>query len=233
MKLKTLQFYLLALSIFVIQQSASAQTKIGLRAGVTFSKLKIKDESDRKVNTQSVAGIQLAITADIPLMNNFYIQPGLSYADRGFKEDNSSIAYGSKFEYKASYVEVPVNILYKANLGTGNFLVGAGPYIGVGTGGSWKSDGQVIVQGDIVIEGKGDVIFRNDGFEGGNLESYNYGKPIDYGAGFLLGYEHSSGIFLQGNAQLGLANLQSRYGDFKPKGSRRNSSFGFTLGYKF
>ena len=118
-------------------------------------------------------------------------------------------------------------------MGRGKLLIGAGPYVGFGTGGTWTSDSQVVVQGDIAIGNKGDLIFRNDGFDGGNLESYNYGRPVDYGAGFLLGYEHKSRIYLQGNTQFGIANLQSRYGNFKPKGSKRNSSFGIGVGYKF
>lgn len=234
MKIKILQLSVLMLSIFAAQQTAIAQTKIGLRAGMTFSKLNIKNETDQTEATQSVPGIQIGLTADIPLVGNFYIQPGLLYANRGFKQEKEkSSGYGANFEYKVDYVEIPVNFLYKPNLGSGKLLIGAGPYVGFGTRGRWKADSEVVVQGDIVIGSKGDVIFRNDGFEGGNLESYNYGRPVDYGAGLLLGYEHKSGIYLQGNTQFGIANLQSSYGDFKPKGSRRNSSFGFALGYQF
>lgn len=234
MKIKILQLSVLMLSIFAAQQTAIAQTKIGLRAGMTFSSLNVQDEADHKIVTQSVPGIQIGLTADIPLIGSFYIQPGLLYANRGFKEETTGfLAYRVNFEVKASYIEIPVTFLYKPSLGSGKLLIGAGPYVGFGTGGTWKSDSQVIVQGDIVIGSKGDVIFRNDGFEGGNLESYNYGRPVDYGAGLLLGYEHKSGIYLQSNTQFGIANLQSSYGDFKPKGSRRNSSFGFALGYQF
>ncbi len=234
MKIKILQISVVIISIFAIQQFANAQTKIGLRAGVAFSNLNIKDDMDKKTATQSIPGIQIGITADIPLAGSFYIQPGLIYARRGFKEENkSSLGYGFNFEVKAEYVEIPVTLLYQPKLSSGKLLIGAGPYVGFGTGGNWTSDSQVVVQGDIAIGNKGDLIFRNDGYEGGNLESYNYGRPIDYGAGFLLGYEHKSGIYLQGNTQVGIANLQSRYGDFKPKGSKRNSNYGIAVGFKF
>lgn len=234
MKIKILQLSVAMISIFAIQQHANAQTKVGLRAGVTYSNLHIKDDADKKTSTQSVPGIQIGLTVDVPLTGNFYIQPGLIYARRGFKQEKeSSLGYGFNFEVKAEYVEIPVTFLYQPKWGSGKLLIGAGPYIGFGTGGTWSNDNQVVVQGDIVIGNKGDLIFRNDGFEGGNLESYNYGRPIDYGAGFLLGYEHKSGIYLQGNTQVGIANLQSRYGDFKPKGTKRNANFGIAVGFKF
>lgn len=225
---------LFILSIFALQYNANAQTKVGLRAGINYSKLTVKDGADHKRATQSVPGIQLGLTADVPLFGSFYVQPGLLYASRGFKEEtSSSLGYGVNFEVKVNYFEIPVTFLFKPEFGNGKLILGAGPYVGIGTGGLWTSDSQVIVQGDIAIGNKGDVIFRNDGFEGGNLESYNYGRPVDYGAGFLLGYEHKTGIYIQGNAQMGIANLQSRYGDFKPKGTMRNSSFGISVGYKF
>ena len=234
MRIKILKLSVLLFSIFAVQQTANAQTKVGLRAGVNFSNLNYKDEAGKKTSTQAVPGIQIGLTVDIPLAGSFYVQPGLMYAQRGFKEETgSTLGYGVNFEVKADYFEVPVMLLFKPQVGSGKLLVGAGPYVGLGSGGSWTSGSQVVVQGDIMIGDKGDVIFRNDGSEGLNLESYNYGRPVDYGAGFLLGYEHKSGIFLQGNTQLGVANLQSRFGDFQPKGSKRNNSFGIAIGYKF
>ncbi len=229
MRIKILQLSLGIMSLFAMQNHANAQTKVGLHGGMAFSTLNIKNES-----TQWITGIQLGLTADIPIFGSFYIQPGLLYADRGFKQENeASSGYGFNFEVKANYFEIPVNFLFKPKLASGSLIIGAGPYIAFGTGGNWSNDNQVVVQGDIVIGNKGDLIFRNDGFEGGNLESYNYGRPVDYGAGLLLGYELNNGIFLQGNTQIGIANLQSNYGDFKPKGTRRNASFGVSLGYKF
>jgi hypothetical protein len=234
MRIKILKLSVLLLSIFAVTQTANAQTKVGLRAGVNFSNLKYEDELGKKTDTKPVSGIQIGLTADIPLVGSFYVQPGLVYAQRGFKEETgATLGYGVNFEVKADYFEIPVNFLFKPEIGSGKVLIGAGPYVGFGSGGSWTSDSQVVVQGDIAIGNKGDVIFRNDGSEGLNLESYNYGRPVDYGAGFLLGYEHKSGVFLQGNAQIGVANLQSRFGDFQPKGSKRNNSFGLSIGYKF
>ena len=65
MRIKFLKLSVLLISIFALQQTTNAQTKVGLRAGVNFSNLNIKDEANKKANTQSVPGIQIGLTADI------------------------------------------------------------------------------------------------------------------------------------------------------------------------
>ena len=103
MKIKILLF----LSTFALLQTANAQTKVGLRAGTNCSSLNVKDGAGQKRATQSVSGVQVGLTADIPLFGRFYVQPGLLYANRGFKEEMSStLGYGVNFEVKANYVEL-------------------------------------------------------------------------------------------------------------------------------
>ena len=40
-----------------------------------------------------------------------------------------------------SYIEIPVNLLYKPVVGNGKLLLGFGPYIAYGIGGKYKTDG--------------------------------------------------------------------------------------------
>lgn len=227
---------LLSLLLFVLINTinlASAQTKIGITAGLNFSKMRIEDENGNTENTQAIPGIVIGLTVDIPVINDFFVQPAILYARKGFKQETGGF-YGStdNFKVKADYLEVPVNVLYKPQLGSGHLLLGAGPYIGYGTGGKWKSDDDAVFD-DMVIGNKGDVIFRNDASEGGDMASYTYGRPFDYGANFLLGYEFLNHLSLQFNARVGLANLQPEFGGFQPEGKLKNSSLGISLGYKF
>ena len=210
-----------------------AQTRIGIKAGVNFSNVMMEDEDGNKANTKSMPGIRLGLTADIPLKGDFYLQPAILYSRKGFKQETGGF-YGSatNFEVKAFYMEVPLNILYKPGLGSGHLLVGAGPYIGYGTGGNWKSEGGVIL-GDMMIGDKGDVIFRNNSAEGGGLESYTYGRPLDYGANFLFGYEFLAKLSVQLNAQLGVANLKTHFDGFERESKLKNTGFGISFGYKF
>jgi hypothetical protein len=209
-----------------------AQTKVGLQAGVNFSGVTAENESGNEETTRSMPGILLGLTAYVPVISNFYVQPGIFYAKKGFKQATGGY-YGlaNNFEVKVSYVELPFNILYKPKLATGRLMLGAGPYVGYGTGGTWESD-NVIQIGDIMTDSKGKTIFKDD-FEDGEFGNYLYGRPWDYGLNFLAGYEFLGNFSAQVNVQAGLANLQPKTGGKNRDGSLRNNSLGFTVGYKF
>jgi hypothetical protein len=212
---------------------ANAQTKVGIKAGMNFLNVMMNDENGNKIKTQSVPGILLGLTVNIPVTGDFYIQPGVQYSRKGYKQETGGF-YGSSTNFKvsASYIEVPINLLFKPRLGAGNLLLGAGPYIGYGLGGNWKSDNDA-ANGDMIVGKKGDVIFKNNAMDGGDLNSYLYGKPLDCGLNFLAGYEFLSKLSVQLGAQLGLANLQPHIDGTERKGKLKNSGFGITLGYKF
>lgn len=233
MRNQTLHLLLLLISLMGAINITHAQTKIGIKAGVNFSSVMMQDENGNKINTQSVPGMLLGLTADIPVAGSFYIQPAAQYARKGYKQATGGF-YGSatNFIVNASYIEVPVNLLYKPHLGTGNLLLGAGPYIGYGTGGKWKSDTDATI-GDIIIGKKGDVIFRNDAMDGGDINSYPYGKPWDYGLNFLAGYEFFGKLSAQLGAQLGLANLQPHVDGVTREGKLKNTGLSISIGYKF
>lgn len=150
-----------------------------------------------------------------------------------FKQDGGWLAAsGNEFKAKASYIEVPVHLVYKPQFGIGNLLVGAGPYAGYGTGGKWEAEGRIVV-GDIVLsESYGEVIFKND-VSDGEFGNYLYGKPWDYGTNILIGYEFLSGLAFQFNAQIGVANLKPKVGGTTRDGSMRNKGYGISVGYRF
>jgi hypothetical protein len=233
MNIRKLHLFVLLFLLIAAINTANAQTKVGVKAGMNFSSVMMKDENGNKINTQSVPGILLGLTVDIPITGDFYIQPAAQYSRKGYKQETGGF-YGSasNFKVSASYIEVPVNLLYKPHLGSGNLLLGAGPYIAYGTGGNWKSDNDAAI-GDIVVGKKGDVIFKNDAMDGGDINSYIYGKPLDYGLNFLAGYEFFNKLSVQFGAQLGLANLQPHIDGVTREGKLKNSGFGISLGYKF
>lgn len=233
MKIGNFHLLILLSALTTTVNTAQAQTKVGIKAGVNFSNVMMRDENGNKINTQSVPGILVGITVDIPVAADFYIQPAAQYSRRGYKQETGGF-YGSatNFKVNASYIQVPINLLYKPHLGTGNLLLGAGPYIGYGTGGNWKSDNDAAI-GDINVGKKGDVIFKNNAMDGGDLNSYLYGKPFDYGLNFLAGYEFFSKLSAQLGAHLGLANLQPHVDGATREGKLKNSGFGITLGYQF
>lgn len=216
------------LLLMTIVTAAQAQTEVSIKAGANYSKVIIEDATGDRQETQFTPGWHIGLSVDVPVGNEFYIQPGLLYTRKGFTQEDSWFAgTGNNFNVKANYFELLVNFLYKPTLGSGKLLVGTGPYLGYGTGGKWESDE------DVVIGDHGDVHFSNDAMDGGDGNSYLYGKPLDYGVNFLVGYEFLNKISAQFNVQLGLTNLIPEYSDgTKRDGTFKNIGFGVSLGYK-
>lgn len=222
----------LIVALICCSYNSYAQSPIGIQAGMNFSSVRMTDEQGKDANTQSVPGIRMGLTADFRMAGNFYVQPAILYSEKGFKQESGGYnGSAANFRVKATYVELPITLIYKPQFGNVGVLVGAGFYGAYGTGGNWKSDSGVLID-DIQIGSEGDVIFRNDGFEGGNLESYTYGRPIDYGANFLLGYQLMRQLLVQVQAQVGLANLTPAYGDFQPDDKLKNTNIAISLGYR-
>src|SRR5690606_14062020 len=229
---KTIPFTLLIAVLISFVETATSQTRFGARAGMNLSGLRLVDEQGDKQETGLIPRFQIGLTFDVPVGSEFYIQPAALYSGKGFKQDGGWLAGSdSEFRATASYVEVPVNLLYAPRLGRGNLIVGAGPYVGYGTGGKWEADqGQVLI-GDIMIEPHGEVIFKGDVADG-EFGNYLYGKPWDYGLNVLVGYEWMRRINVQLNGQFGVANLAPDIGGNSPKGSIKNVVYGISVGYK-
>lgn len=217
--------------LFAAPSITHAQTKVGIRAGMNFSNVLMKGEAGNRNSTESIPGFHIGLTVDIPLVANFYLQPAALYSGKGFKQTDSWFAgSGNDLKVNVSYIEIPLNLIYKPRLGSGKVLVGAGPYAAYGTGGRWKSETDVLV-GDIRIDNRGDAIFKKDAMDG-EFGSYLYGKPWDFGANFLVGYEFHNKISLQLNAQLGIKDLQPEVGGVERGGRLKNKSCGISVGYK-
>src|SRR5690606_20963716 len=166
-----------------------AQTRIGVRDGMHRSGVSLVDEQGDKQKTGMIPRFQAGLTVEIPIAIDFYLQPAALYSGKGFRQDGGWLASAdAEFKATASYFEVPVNLLYKPQVGSNKLIVGTGPYVAYGTGGKWEADQGQIAIGDIMIEPHGDVIFKNDVSEG-EFGNYLYGKPWDYGVHFLVGYE--------------------------------------------
>lgn len=201
MKLKKLLFgglLFTAFSLTALQSSAQAG-RFGVNAGVNFSNITGKDASDAyKLKT----GFQAGVTYDIGIADDFVIQPGLSYVQNGAKLD------GFDAKTDLNYIQLPVTFQYQPELGTGNLLLGVGPYVGMGIG-KVKGTG-------------GDLTLKRDWDEAGL-------KKIDAGGKFLVGYQMQNGLSLNLNANLGLLKLA----DMSNPPTTNNTSFGVTVGYKF
>lgn len=222
--------------LFVCSLPAGAQTTVGIRAGVNFSSISMVNAAGERQHTEMIPRLQAGIAVDIPLAMGLYLQPAAMYVGKGFKQDDAWLVdAGEEFRAAVSYVEIPVSLLYKKWIGIGNLLVGAGPYVGYGLGGRWEAEGG-LVQGDIIRSASnGDVIFKKDWADGefDLFEKYLYGKPWDYGANVMVGYQFSPRMTLQLHAQFGIANLASDVNGAASGERIRNKGYGLSIAYGF
>lgn len=229
---KILSVALLLAFMLISVENATSQTQFGVRAGMNLAGLGLVDELGGKQATGIIPRFQIGMTVEIPIAADISIQPAALYSGKGFKQDGGWLAEsGREFRATASYLEIPVNLLYSPQWGSGKLVVGAGTYVGYATGGKWKVDQSQVLIGDIMIEPRGDVIFRNDVADG-EFGNYLFGKPWDYGLNVVMGYELLRRITVQLQGQFGVANLAPRIGGDSPKGSIRNSVYGISVGYK-
>jgi hypothetical protein len=209
-----------------------AQTDFGILAGMSYLDVMMKDENGDKISTKSIPGFRIGLMVDIPVATNFSFQPAALYCRKGFKQtDNWFSGSDNDFEVTVSYIEVPLIFMFKPRLGIGKLLIGTGPYAGYGTGGKWKSENNVLI-GDIMIDNKGDVIFKNDVMDG-EFGNYLYGKPWDFGVNLLAGYEFFGKLSLEFNTQLGINDLKPEVDGVRRDGRLRNNGYNISVGYKF
>jgi len=211
---------LMVASAIALTVMASAQTtegtSFGFKAGVNFQNLTGKDVNGDKLDNKLKTGLALGVNAQIPVATDFYIQPGVEFNQKGAKSNDGN------YTTSLSYIDIPVSLVYKPMLGTGRLILGFGPYVGFGVGGKVKGGGSTA-----------DVKFDNDitisDFNTGNA----YFKRMDAGANFLAGYEMSSKLSLQLNAQLGLVKINPKIEEVpNDQSSVKNTGFGLSLGYR-
>lgn len=240
--MKTKTSFIAALLLLLSYTAANAQVEIAARAGVNFSNIVWVDDNGATVGgTNFTPGLLVGVTFDIPLNRDFYIQPGTFFSMKGSKlKGNDALNYyweadqgqadytsGDYTTLNAYYLEVPVNFLYKTVMEYGTLVVGAGPYVAFGLGGSYNDyyDRKSF---------KDKLEFINDWQDQStDGDIMPYGKKVDAGLNLLVGYEFPNRLLVQLNGQVGLANIEINDGGQKPDGSMRNIGVGFSVGYKF
>ena len=216
----------IALILLLSASFANAQEKskvsLGILGGLNFQNLNGKDLSGDKLENDMLLGFHGGINVQIPIAPEFYFQPGIMYSTKGAKNTSGSITSTTKL----NYIEVPLNMVYKASLGKGFFMLGFGPYVSYGISGNVKT-----VSGSVTLDR--DVKFKSVVDTGDNILTPYY-KAFDAGANIFVGYEMASGLFLQLDTEFGMLNINPEYKILSDdKSSTKNTGFGLSLGYRF
>ena len=226
---------LLTLSVILVLSTIAMQAQIGfgLLGGVNFQNINGKESNGDKLENGLLAGFHAGVNANIPVAPDFYFQPGLLFSVKGAKNNFLNISVkASDDDYntttKISYIEIPLSFLYRPQVGNGHILLGFGPYVAFGVGGSQKFE-----SGTRAYEQK--IAFSNEITESEFFDLENaYFRRFDAGANIFFGYEIPMGVFLQLNAQLGMLKINPAHTwDTGDETSYKNTGFGLSIGYRF
>jgi hypothetical protein len=213
------------------QTTDKAKISFAILGGVNFQNVNGKAHNGDKLINDMIIGYHAGFNIQIPVTPEFFFQPGLRFSVKGAKDNFFSPPTKASGDFttttRLSYIEMPLNLYYKPQLGKGNILLGFGPYIAYGIGGKEKT-----VVGSVTYERS--VKFKSSVADWIDDVENAYYRPFDAGANIFFGYELSMGIFCQLNAQLGILKINPEYGwIIDDKASYKNTGFGFSIGYRF
>lgn len=213
---------LLSATLTLAQSTPRTGTAFGLLGGVNFQNLNGKDANGDNLKNDMIIGYHIGLNVQLPLAPSFYLQPGLLFTTKGAKTETGPVTS----TYNLSYMELPINFVYKGQLGNGYVMLGFGPYVGYAIMGKAKHEG-----GSLSYEG--DIEFTNT-IEAGDPLTTTYFKPLDVGGNIFAGYEMAGGLFFQLNAQLGMININPEDKRFSENElAIKNTGFGVSLGFRF
>src|SRR4030042_5584012 len=122
---------MLSASIAMAQSTDKGKISFAILGGVNFQNLNGKDAAGDKLKNDLLIGYHAGVNIQIPVVPEFFFQPGLLYSLKGSKITEGSDTY----KVKISYLELPLHFVYKVILGKGYFFLGFGPYIAYAIGG--------------------------------------------------------------------------------------------------
>jgi len=195
--------------------ASSESVSFGIRAGVNFSNMRAS-ASSLSLNLGSRTGFHVGVIADIPVVESFYIQPGLYLQEKGFKAGEWFGSELTGVDVKAAplYLEVPILASFRFNVSRDvKIQANVGPYLAYGVGGKIKgSEGVVSVETDVFSDEGG--VKR---FDGG----------LSFGAGVQILHNYYIGFAYE----LGLVNIIDD--DEAGGASLKNTNWMISLGYNF
>lgn len=210
--------FLLLGAAILLGLSAHAQTSYGLKAGINLARFSNPEEDGEDFQTNNLS-FHVTGFADIPLANQFSIQPGLSLQGKGDKYNIELSNSKGTASINLMSIELPVNFVYYVPAGPGKLFLGAGPYVGIHISGKAKTTGDVTITDQDGLATKSKKLH----FTGDDREI----NLLDAGANFLLGYKLNNGLLVNAGYGLGLTKINAQ----GTKSSSRVINFG--IGFQF
>jgi hypothetical protein len=182
--MKKLGFCLMALLALLLVQPASAQSRLGLTAGLNLANISWDDfEEGLGADLKTYTALGFSGVLDVGLSENVALHVEPMYLQKGSKVEADGEELG---KFKLAYIEIPALLKIALGASTTRPYVMVGPTIG------------------ILLSAKGE---DTDGEEEDIKEIF---KDVDFGLGFGAGVSFPTGnnsFFIEGRYLLGLSNI--------------------------
>ncbi|MES1215478.1 MAG: porin family protein [Bacteroidota bacterium] len=224
-----------ALAAFMVMGASivhAQKSSLIVRGGINLANVSTTDNG-RVEDAKMLPSFQVGLIGDLNLNSFLAIQPGIIFSGKGTKSQSGSTDDASYFRATTNpyYIEVPVNLVFKAPLGEGvKLFVGAGPYAAMGIAGKNKTEGKLF---GASFSSEKSIEWSNDDPTTSEEENTGFGimRRFDYGVNGTAGIELSN-VVISANYGLGLAKLQSG-SNSSANDNNKNRVLSFTLGFKF
>lgn len=206
---------LLIISAFTLLSSTAsfAQVSVGIKGSAQLANQKYSS-SGISITGDNIVGFQAGLLLNAPLSDQISLRPQLLYSTKGTKLSGSLLGGAGENKGIINYLELPIQLAYSLEVGEGNVVIGAGPYVAY------------------ALNAKSTTTFAGQSMtESVDFSGPDSPKRFDYGIHVSAGYELFSGLGLSVYYAPGLANLNNSNSgtDLTVK----NTSYGISLSYFF
>jgi hypothetical protein len=206
--MKNLMKSTMVICLMFIIPVIQAQPKIGPTAGLNLSTMTLKSMGV-SLDPKTLVGFNVGVISEFNLKGNLALQPSLLFSTKGSKfsvlEEDMKIS--------PSYIEIPVNAVYKFGTGSPKYFLSAGPYFAFGIGGKVDYGGE-----------SADIAYGSD--DSSDMKAFDYG--LNLGAGVEI-----NRLVISAHYGLGLTNLAPvTTDDTKMKNNVIGISISYFLGGK-
>jgi hypothetical protein len=204
--------------------TAHAQKDFSIRGGLTLYTV-TESTQFPGADVKSLAGFTIGVAYQVPINEQFYIEPGFNFVKKGAKTDldiqEGSTSIDGTIDISLDYLELPVLVKMYFGTGTKFFLV-AGPSVGYGVGGKAKIDLTVSDPdvGTFPLSATRSIKWG----EADSEDDLVVPHRVDFGLNFGAGVRINDQFIIDARYNLGLSNL----GDDSDNKSM-NRGFQFTV----
>ncbi|MEN0006281.1 MAG: porin family protein [Bacteroidota bacterium] len=218
-KFATFIFFLAMVSYYQVD----AQISIGPKAGINIATLNgfpLGDDDD--VDLRYATFLNIGAVAEIPLKDRLFIQPEISFIQKGLLAESEDSSFDDKAVLRLNYLDINALVKYKYLGETVGGYLGIGPYVGYAMSGIVKSEVNV---GGTTVETETDLELGED--ESG-FNRFDFG--FTFGGGLVVPIENLPEFFLDVRYLLGITNLND---DDTDDADVSNRGIGITVGALF